>query len=125
MLCLFFFSLLQLLLLEKGLELHKNKAPESLMPFHDLLEERFKQMKEFVYKEYAIKVRDCLVLFLFIYLFSFPQIGESDRSLLKDVFSASPVPLKRVQSTPHRFSEPPPALAPRLGRFVDVHVGCS
>ena len=44
------------MLLQTGLDVHARKAPEALQPFHAHMEQRFAQMKQFVEKEYGIKV---------------------------------------------------------------------
>jgi len=48
----------QLMLLKKGLDIHREKAPESLLPFQAHLEQRYTQMKIVLEKEYGIKVTD-------------------------------------------------------------------
>ncbi|XP_059148668.1 dedicator of cytokinesis protein 1-like isoform X3 [Physella acuta] len=48
----------QITILRDGLIVHKNKAPESLQPFHTHMEHRFSQMCNMIEKEYGIKVAD-------------------------------------------------------------------
>lgn len=45
------------MLLKKGLDIHREKAPENLLPFQAHLEQRYTQMKNVLEKEYGIKVR--------------------------------------------------------------------
>ena len=45
-----------MVLLQTALDIHRKKAHVSLQPFHAHMEQRFEQMKEFVEKEYSIKV---------------------------------------------------------------------
>lgn len=49
-------GVLQLVLLQTALDIHRKKAPVSLQPFQAHMEQRFEQMKDFVEKEYDIKV---------------------------------------------------------------------
>nr|KAG5708357.1 hypothetical protein BaRGS_034388 [Batillaria attramentaria] len=48
----------QVTLLRDGLMVHKQRAPESLMPFHSHMEQRFCQMCNMIEQEYGIKVAD-------------------------------------------------------------------
>ena len=45
-----------MILLQKGLNIHGDKAPDDLRPFHDHMEMRFAQMKEFVDQDFTIHV---------------------------------------------------------------------
>ena len=51
------FTLLQLVLLNLGLDVHRKNAPESLMPFQAHLDQRFAEMKTSIEKDYGIAVR--------------------------------------------------------------------
>ncbi len=46
----------QMILLQKALDIHGEKAHESLQPFHAHLVQRFRQMKDSVEKDHGIKV---------------------------------------------------------------------
>ena len=50
-----------MVLLQTALDIHRKKAPASLQPFHAHMEQRFEQMKEFVEKEYGIKVGQYII----------------------------------------------------------------
>ena len=45
-----------MLILKKGLEIHRSKVPDALRPFHDHMEERYGAMKRVLDQEYGIKV---------------------------------------------------------------------
>ena len=49
-------DLFQMILLQKALDIHGAKAPESLQPFHAHLEERFTDFKRMSEKDFNIKV---------------------------------------------------------------------
>ena len=51
-------TLLQLMILKKGLEVHRCKVPEALQPLHAHMEERYSEMKVLLEREYGIKVFD-------------------------------------------------------------------
>ena len=73
---------MQLLLLQKALDIHRRHAPESLMPFQAHMDQSFHKMREFVEKEYRI------------------QLTDSDCARLTESFSPSPSPKKRIQTMP-------------------------
>ena len=45
-----------MLILKKGLEIHRSKVPEALQPFHEHMEFRYREMKKVLDAEYGIKV---------------------------------------------------------------------
>jgi len=46
----------KVLILKKGLEIHRSKVPEALQPFHAHMESRYQEMKIVLEREYGIKV---------------------------------------------------------------------
>lgn len=57
------------MILKRGLEIHCSKVPESLMPFHAHMEERYKEMKVVLEREYGIKVNGGVRYFLLDIIF--------------------------------------------------------
>jgi len=47
---------LKVLILKKGLDIHRSKVPEALQPFHAHMESRYEEMKIVLDREYGIKV---------------------------------------------------------------------
>ena len=56
-----------MLILKKGLDIHRDKVPEALQPFHAHMESRYHEMKIVLEREYGIKVswfvRECLFFY--------------------------------------------------------------
>jgi hypothetical protein len=51
------------MILKKGLEIHHSKVHEALLPFHAHMEERYKEMKVVLEREYGIKVNNGVEVF--------------------------------------------------------------
>jgi len=47
---------MKVMILKKGLDIHRSKVPESLQPFHAHMESRYREMKIVLDREYGIKV---------------------------------------------------------------------
>lgn len=47
-----------MILLQRALDIHGSKVPESLQPFHAHLEHRFTEIRTFVEKEFNIKLSE-------------------------------------------------------------------
>ncbi|XP_070212219.1 dedicator of cytokinesis protein 1-like isoform X7 [Littorina saxatilis] len=92
----------QVTLLRDGLMIHKHRAPESLMPFHSHMEQRFCQMCTMIEQEYGIKVADKGFLGTSATLRrnqSLPSTGSNRRSDGSiSSLSMAPADLKRIKT---------------------------
>jgi len=62
-----FLCCLKVLILKKGLDIHRDKVPEALQPFHAHMESRYHEMKIVLEREYGIKVSWFVRACLFFY----------------------------------------------------------
>eukprot|EP00105_Crassostrea_gigas_P042991 XP_019927139.1 PREDICTED: dedicator of cytokinesis protein 1 isoform X1 [Crassostrea gigas] len=94
----------QVMLLKEALLIHRRKVSEELRPFHDHMEQRFKEMVKLIHKEYRLNVS---------------QVPDSFATL-KRIKSQSCVPISRVSevlnnpNNPQNLSDSSAAPSPSL-----------
>ena len=67
-----------MLIVKKGLDVHRERVPENLIPFHEHMQQRYNEMKSLLEREYNLKVNAFSV-----YGFLTTLVGNEMKSLLE------------------------------------------